>query len=123
MSKHLWEIKHPYYCHDGNYFTGESVETEYGSWTNFLEEEGDSDFDMNLLFRWDWHEADPDEEKLGNSTAVLKLYWMGQRKGLYRYSTVHVTDADEPAVIEWLTNRWQHIRLLWEGISNLEGKS
>jgi hypothetical protein len=89
---HLWEINHPYYCNEGNYFASESVESEYDSWAGFFEEEGDSDFDMNLVFRWDWRKADPDEEHWGNKTDVLLIFWMGQRKGLYRYSTIEVTD-------------------------------
>ncbi len=88
--KHLWEIKHPYYCNEGNYFSGESVESEYGSWADFMEEEGDSDLDMNLVFRWDWHEADPEEKDWGNEEEELLIFWMGQRKGLYRYSRVVV---------------------------------
>ena len=64
---HLWEIKHPYYCNEGNYFARESCCTEYGSWADFMEEGGDSDFDMNLVFRWDWRGADPKEEHWGKS--------------------------------------------------------
>lgn len=116
-AQHLWEIKHPYYCNDGNYFARESTETKYASWADFLAEEGDSDFDMNLVFRWDWRKADPEEKDWGNPTDELKLYWMGQRKGLYRYSTIEVTDADESAIKAWLTQRWNHMMRLWEGVS------
>jgi hypothetical protein len=118
MTKHLWQIKHPYYCNDGNYFARESVEIEYASWADFLESEGDADFDMNLVFRWDWRKADPQEKGWGNSTDELKIYWMGQRKGVYRYSTIHVNDDDETSVTEWLTKRWEHLQLLWSGISD-----
>lgn len=114
---HLWEIEHPYYCNQGNYFAGESCCTEYETWAGFMEEEGDSDFDMHLVFRWDWQKADPEENEWGNPEDQLLIFWMGQRKGLYRYSTITVTDADEPAVIEWLTTRWAHMRLLWAGIA------
>jgi hypothetical protein len=115
--KHLWEIDHPYYCNEGNYYAHESVEGQYDSWANFLEEEGDSDMDYNLLFRWDWWKADPNDENHCNKTDVLMLFWMGQRKGLYRYTTVHVTDADETEVKEWLAKRWAYLVLLWEGVS------
>lgn len=117
--KHLWEIDHPYYCNQGNYFArGSEQPTEtYESWAEFLEAEGDSDFDMNLVFRWDWRKADPDEEHWGNETDVLLLFYMGQRKGLYRWLEVQVTDADEDAVKAWLLPRWEHLKLLWEGVA------
>jgi hypothetical protein len=117
-TKHLWEIDHPYYCNEGNYYTSESIETEYESWSDFFEDQGDADFDMNLVFRWDWRKADaPDKEEWGIDHDTLLIFWMGQRTGLYRYSTVKVTDADEPAIKEWLTKRWQHLVFLWEGIA------
>ncbi len=113
--KHLWEIDHPYYCNEGNYYAHESVETAYHSWADFVEHEGDSDFDMNLVFRWDWSKADAENEL---DHDILSIFWMGQRKGLYRYSTIEINEADEPAVKEWLTKRWQHLVLLWEGIAS-----
>lgn len=118
-AKRLWEINHPYYCNEGNFYArgDDQPHMEYSSWASFLEEEGDNDFDMNLLFRWDWRKADPKGEEWGNKTDVLMLFWMGQRKGLYRWTTVNVTDADEPEVKKWLAARWAHLRKLWEGIS------
>lgn len=44
---------------------------------------------------------------------VLKVFFMGQRKGLYRYATVEVCRADEPMVIEYLRPRLQHLMQLW----------
>jgi hypothetical protein len=116
---HLWEIEHPYYCNEGNYYApGNDQPTEaHESWEAFVAEEGDSDMDMNLVFRWDWRKADPDEERWGNETDVLLIFFMGQRKGLYRWVEIQVTDADEPAVKKWLKARWQHLTLLWEGIA------
>ncbi len=115
---HLWEIDHPYYCNEGNYFANinDQPTCTYESWADFYDEEGNSDFDMNLLFRWDWRKADPDKKAWGNPTDVLLLYWMGQRKGLYRWTTVQICDADEPAVRAWLADRWAYLRLLRRGI-------
>lgn len=121
--KHLWETDHPYYCNEGNYFARESVHDHHKTWAEFAREYADADLDMNLVFRWDWHE---DEDGWGGSkftgdvnyrNGYLQIFWMGQRKGLYRYSTVDVCRADEPAVIAFLKPRWEHMRLLWEGIS------
>lgn len=115
---HLWEYDHPYYCNEGNYFCkpGEQPRSRHESWADFLAEEGDGDLDMNLLFRWDWRKADTKEEHWGNPTDVLLLFWMGQRKGVYRWSEVAITDADEPAVIEFLKVRKAHLMEIWEPI-------
>lgn len=111
--KHLWEIEHPYYCNLNNYFDNGCGNT-YESWADFVAEEGDSDPDYNLLFRFDWREADPECEHWGNEREELQLFWMGQRKGLYRFTQVNVTKADEPAVREWLQGRLNYLMKLWE---------
>ena len=49
--KHLWEIKHDYYCEESNYFGVENTHHEYKTFNDFLEKFGDSDFDMNLVYR------------------------------------------------------------------------
>lgn len=41
---HLWEVDHPYYCSEGNYFSND-CHADYGSWQNFAEEEGENDVD------------------------------------------------------------------------------
>lgn len=116
---HLWEIQHPYYCNDGNYYApGHSQPFErYESWARFVEDEGGSDLDTNLVFRWDWRKADSTDEHWGNKKDELLIYFMGQRKGLYRWVEIEINDSDEPAVKEWLAERWQHLVLLWQGIS------
>lgn len=122
MSKHLWEVGHAYYCNEGNYYTSESVEGRYLSFADFLAAEGDSDMDYNLLFRWDWDEQNDDGQETFNGdnyyrNGRLKLFWMGQRKGLYRYSTIDVCRADEQEVIKFLKPRMAHLLSLWEPLS------
>jgi len=119
MDKHLWEVNHPYYCNEGNYYARESVEFYAKSWSDFMSVFGDADMDYNLLFRWDWIEEDDDCNPTFNGdinyrNEKLKLFWMGQRKGLYQYSIVEVCRADEPAVIEFLKPRLEHLKSLWE---------
>jgi hypothetical protein len=119
MSKtHLWEVEHPYYCNEGNYFATESCAAYYKSWTDFMDEEGDADMDWNLIFRFDWIETNDDGEPTFNGdvnyrNGKLKLFYMGQRRGLYRWVIVEVCRADEPAVIEFLRKRWEHMQKLW----------
>jgi hypothetical protein len=129
-TKHLWEVEHAYYCNEGNYYARESVESSYRSWADFLAENGDADMDYNLLFRWDWQERDDETGEpnfngdVNYRNGTLLLFWLGQRKGLYRYSTVSVCRADEPAVLDYLRPRWEHLRSLWEPVSasSSEGK-
>lgn len=85
--------------------------------------------DYNLVFRFDWvppyKEGDDVEweseiEWKGDESyrdSVLKLFFMGQRKGLYWWVTIDVCRADEPAVREWLNTRWEHMRKLWAPLS------
>lgn len=117
---HLWEIEHDYYCNQGNYFANDCRDS-HGSWAEFMEEYADSDFDMNLVFRFDWYEGDFGGSEFNGDpnyrNGCLFIFWMGQRNGLYRYSEVQVCRADEPAVIEFLRPRWEHMRKLWEPIS------
>lgn len=121
--KHLWEADHAYYCNEGNYYApGRDQPTaHYGSWPSFHESEGDSDPDYNLLFRWDWYEGGfGGSEFTGDvnyRNGALHLFWMGQRKGLYRWTTVEVCRADEPAVREWLQGRFDYLKSLWEPLS------
>ena len=118
----LWEIKHPYYCEEQQYFTNQSTTGKYKSWSEFIENEGNNDPDYNLLFRWDWSETEikndidySEDENYRNGE--LKLYWMLQRKGFHRSSIISVCRTDEPNVKEWLTERWQHLQKLWSPIS------
>lgn len=119
----LWETDHPYYCEEGNYFVsglrGDEVHTEYESWQEFYDEWGNTDEDMNLVFRWDWKRADPDDyaveledgEELPPDT--LAVYWVLQRKAILRSTSCVVTEADEPAIRAWLTERARTVAAIW----------
>jgi len=116
---HLWEVDHSYYCNKGNYYARESVGDNYKSWSDFIAEYKDADFDMNLVFRFDWDEVDEDTGESNYNgdnnyrNGVLAIFWLGQRKGLYRYSEVEVCRADEPEVIKFLQPRFDHLKALW----------
>lgn len=123
--KRLWDIQHDYYCSESNYFSND-CKNHYPRWQDFIESEGDNDFDMNLLFRFDWEAPREDDEPenpiewIGDENyrdCRLWLFWMGQRKGLFRCTTVDVCRADEPSVREWLQKRWKHMHKLWAPIS------
>lgn len=133
---HLWEVDHPYYCNEGCFFyssvdTGSyRVHTNIGSWSEFMALGwGNSDLDMNLVFRWDWDKADPDdyEYEIEHDPSfelpgdVLKIFFFLQRKAYPHSVFVDVTEADEADVREWLTVRAQHMRKLWAPL--LDGAS
>lgn len=110
MGRRLWEPKHPYYCSEDNYYSNQ-CSVAFDSWELFLEAEGKSDLDYNLVFRWDWD----------RKAKTLTIYYMGQRKGLFRSVTVRAMHADEePAVRAWLTTRWEHMKKLWAPLSDEE---
>lgn len=110
----LWEVDHPYYCNEGNYFKAGLI-NEYDTWREFVNEEGDADVDYNLVFRWDWRKFDPADytDEPFPDHDMLQICWMTQRKGYYRTTLVKVQEADEPEVRKWLLARYAHMLLLW----------
>ncbi len=118
MTMHLWEAGHSYFCNEGSYEGSDNSE-RFASWEEFAAEYIDdaTDFDYNLLFRWDWHFLDDADTEPGADpsyrTGILKLFWVAQRKGLYRYTLVSVCAADEPAVRAWLQRPFEHLLALW----------
>lgn len=121
--KRLWEVEHPYYCEESNYFGSQSDRQtifEFKSWADFIEEMGGADKDYNFLFRWDWDEDETDDGKptyTGDDyyrNGKLKLFFMHQRKGFHSASLVEVCRADEPTVIEYLSGHWKHMQTMWE---------
>jgi hypothetical protein len=119
VAKRLWEVDHPYYCMEGNYFAKGWI-AQFASWQDFAEEAEGQDMDLNLLFRWDWDAPTEDDaetikwsadESVREST--LKLFYMGQRKGIYRTVLIRVAREDEPAIREWLKVRFEHLLTLW----------
>lgn len=112
--KHLWEVEHSYYCNQSNYFdAGNHYYAGYESWQEFQETEGNNDLDLNLVFRWDWTKHDEDLEEGETPEQILSIFWVLQRKGIFRCTEVRVTAENEPAVKEWLGKRFQHLMKLW----------
>lgn len=64
---HLWDIDHPYYCNEGNYFARDAdchCHCHYKSWPEFVAEQGNADLDMNLVFRFDWEPPKSDDDSI-----------------------------------------------------------
>lgn len=123
--KHLWEVKHPYYCEEGQYFGNQSEYKtihEFKSWVEFIAEMGDSDMDFNLLFRWDWQEGEdydlaPFNGDVNYRNGRLLMFFMHQRKGFHSTSIVEVCRSDEAAIKAFLLPRLTHLKSLWEPLT------
>lgn len=117
MSQQLWEIDHPYYAAEGNYYkTG--LHNRFESWTEFTETTFyDGDRDMNLLYRWDWHKPGHHE---WDGAETLHLFFILQRKAIACSSQIPVTEADEPAVREWLTECAATMRETWAPLATAQ---
>ncbi|SFD13121.1 hypothetical protein [Streptomyces aidingensis] len=115
---HLWEIDHPYYCTEGNYYArpSEGLHTEYETWQDFHADWGSLDPDLNFVWRWDWKRADPSHYEDGEEMPPdrLLVFWVLQRKAILRSTECTVTEADEPAVREWLAEKAEWVRAVWE---------
>ena len=120
--KHLWEVKHSYYCQEGNYFSND-CHFQYKSWQDFIAAMGDADMDYNLIYRWDWKE---EEDDFGKSTfngdanyrnGKLMLFYMGQRKAKAISCEVEVCRADEDAIIAFMKPHWQYMLALWSPLA------
>lgn len=117
--------EHPYYCSESNYYTNYQNDPgqQYDSWESFMSEFGDSDPDMNLVFRWDWKIPDPadyegaEDEMPGEQ---VHIFFVLQRKGIFCCHQVNVTVADEPAIRAWLTERAKTIAAIWAPITLVE---
>lgn len=115
----LWESDHPYHATSGCFYSRDCHEN-FGSWSDFMESWGDSDYDYNLLYRWDWHEGE--EHEIPAGIAELKLFFMLQRKAAPRSVSVRVSRSDESSVREWLQARWEHMIKVWDPLSSARAK-
>lgn len=112
---HLWEVKHPYYCSESNFYSREPY-TRWGTWPEFRAAYEDADMDMNMVFRFDWHENEAHADvyyRNGN----LQMFFMSQRKGIFACHEISVCRADEASVIEFLRPRWEYMKALWQPLS------
>ena len=108
--KKLYEFKHPYYCATANYFNHECT-WEYSSWSKFYEDHKNDKVDLNLIFRWDWLEANEEDE-----SDTLQLSVVRQRTGIFGCYLIDVNKEDEPEVKDFLKPYANRIQKFWEVI-------
>jgi len=126
----LKETSHSYCCSQTNYYVGNRKGEnfglcEYDTWSNFKEEwlgTGDDglwiDIDYNLCFRFDILNKRNDEDELIEGMFELWLFFILQRKGIYR--PVHIkriTDQDMPEINIFLKRQWEYMEGQWAEFS------
>jgi hypothetical protein len=114
----LYEVDHPYYCEEGNYYNND-CHFDYDSWGAFLQEWGDADLDMNLVIRWDWRDGEyetpaPDHKGM----EYLYVYIVGQRKAKLQSCKVAVRREEEPEIRAWLLPRYERLLQNWYPLSD-----
>lgn len=124
--KHLWEVEHPYYMNEGNYFSND-CHTEYKTWAEFIAEFVNSDLDYNWFVRWDWLEGEGWNAGEYNGDdyyrhARFMLQLIGQRKAKLLSFEIAVCRADEPAILEFLQPRWEYMQEMWEPFASYTSK-
>jgi hypothetical protein len=106
----LFEAEHPYYAERGNYYSND-CHYEYANWRGFAEALGDSDPDMNLVYRWDWDSSGGED-----GVNYISIYFVGQRKAVLWSTRTPVLRAEEPEVRAWLEKRAETIVAIWAPI-------
>ncbi|WP_024294983.1 hypothetical protein [Lacrimispora indolis] len=120
----LQATEHSYYCSESNHYVGNQHgenfgRCEYDTWADFQEEWLDSDgvsidIDYNLCFRFDIeqkHNPDTDEPI---AEFELWLFFMLQRKGIYRPVWIkHIDEKDMPGIKGFLEKQWHYIQYQW----------
>lgn len=117
---HLWEVDHPYYMTEGNYFkTG--CHYFYENLDEFLSAMGEADKDYNWLVRWDWQEGPGESDWVRPADrpdtyvdGVLMVQFIGQRKAMLWSGEVKVCRYDEPRVREYLEGYARYMATMWQ---------
>ena len=112
---HLWQVDHPYHCNAATWHDRDD-HTTWSSWADFVESGWtNSDWDRNLLARWDWKTwRNDDPEMSADLPDELRLYFVMQRKGRLISHYITVADADEPQVRAFLIDRATVMAQLWQ---------
>jgi len=111
-------VEHPYHCSTNNYYSNNATKT-YENFSDFLEDFGDADIDLNLIFRFDIHEVEPDDEEgRKEGTYYAWIFIIHQRKGIFGPTIINsFTEEDEIIAIPLLLAHWEVLKKMWEPIS------
>lgn len=110
MPKHLWEVDHPYYMNEGNFFKAGEHQT-HKNLDDFLHSWSEVDIDLNRVHRFDWIEH---ESPKAAGDGTLSIFFILQRKARLMSCEVEVTAADEPRVIDFLRPHYEREVAIWQ---------
>ena len=111
-------VEHPYYCSESNYYRNEAS-TRWETMTELLDDMGESDVDMNLVFRWDIKPKRDYETDELTGGYYAEIFIIHQRKGIFHPCHIKsVTEADIPKLKEYLLKSWGTLNELWEPLSD-----
>lgn len=119
-------VDHPYYMWDDEM-------TRYDGIGAFLEYWRAYDIDLNRVIRWDIHavsENYPDASEMTeedikyygpHGSQYADIYFLAPRKGnLFTHRIQNLKPGDTPRLFTFLKRHWEHTKLLWEPLPNLE---
>lgn len=115
------ETNHSYYCSESNYYVdgyNNFGRNNYEDFKTFLNDwclnDGTIDWDYNLCFRYDIHQKQTGETVDGFE---LWLFFILQRKGIYRPVHIeNITQDDMPVLETLLKSQWEYIKAQWSEI-------
>lgn len=124
----LQATEHSYYCSESNHYVGNQHgenfgRCEYDTWPDFQEEwlysDGVSiDIDYNLCFRFDITQKRNPETDEPIEDFELWLFFMLQRKGIYRPVWIkHIEEKDMPGIKGFLEKQWNYIQYQWNELA------
>jgi hypothetical protein len=124
----LKETSHSYYCSESNYYVnGHSNfgRSDYEDFKSFIDDwsisDGVIDWDYNLCFRYDIkqkHDSETDEPIDGFE---LWLFFILQRKGIYRPVCIKNLKQEDMHHLEMLLNsQWEYMKRQWVEFSKLD---
>lgn len=120
----LQATEHSYYCSESNHYVGNQHgenfgRCEYDTWADFQKEwldlDGVSiDMDYNLCFRFDIKQKRNPETDEPIDEFELWLFFMLQRKGIYRPVWIkHIEEKDMPEIKGFLKKQWEYMKYQW----------
>lgn len=118
---------HSYYCSETNYYVGNHNgenfgRSEYDTWEEFKEEwldkDGTIDCDYNLCFRYDITQNRDEETDEPIEGYRLWLFFILQRKGIYRPVWIkNIGEGDMAELEKFLQHQWNYITGQWSEIA------
>ena len=112
-------VEHDYYCSDSAYHNL-GFQTDYKKFKDFYDEMGNSDDDMNLVFRFDIKTRDENEIEGETSKYFMEIFMVHQRKGRFvPFFIENVYETDFELMKEYLQRKYHKIQQIWSPFSVL----